>query len=664
MRGRLNLRRPRRLSSIIYLKPMISMKRSFFRLSLFVAIFITMLLGAGFQPWGGTTLAQGGDEPEPVGKAYRGEVIFQQRCAQCHGAQGDGNAPLADQLPDTLPDFTDPNYTRGKTPQELFDVITNGRMDRMMPPWGQELSEAERWDAVAYIWSLSQSPDTIQQARELFDQSCASCHGSNGAGLEEGVPDLRNPHWLEADDQAIIAAFTDEAHPEVAGVEAADLPLLASAVRRFSLGFDQREVVVEGSGDIRVLVKNGTTGEILADHPVRLFIFEQERFVDMREGRTDDAGRARFVGLPTNPTWAYVAEAQYQDLTYHSEPGQFAPQTEMIDLTVSVYDPGATKDAVSIERAHWLIDLSTPGFVDVGEVYVFANSADRVYAGEKVDPNAPPRVLEIPLPEGAVNIVVEGQGMDDRFQIDGTTVVDTQPLPPGTMQLFLRYTLPVMEDQVVISHPLPYYTRMLNLLVPDIGIQVNAPDWQEDEPIATENGDFLNYIILDLPAGSEPKAMIRGITDETVVGAEEEPREIIARGVAPGISSDPRFSWALVGLGVVILGVALAVGWRRYSQVRAALPTLREEQKQSLVAQIAALDEAFEAGEIPRDRYDEQRNLLKLQLIALLRQDREEGSPAESLTQLAQTPKIHPEEEPIPSTEVTEETRDDDNTLD
>lgn len=630
-----------------------------------ILIILGFLLAAFVVVPYGLVFAQEGDsppQPEPVGKAYRGKTLFLQRCASCHGENGDGNSPLADQLPG-LPDFTAPDYTQGKTPQELFDVITNGRMDKMMPPWGNELSEGERWDLVAYIWSLHYSPHQLANIQGLYEQTCASCHGSSGTGVAEGAPDLHNPKWLAATDDEIIAAFTSEAHPSIPDLKEEDLPLLASAARRFSLGFDETQVTIEGTGDVEILVKNGTTGEILPHQPVRLLIFQQEQFQDMREGETDEQGRVQFTGLPTNPTWAYIAETTYQDLPYHSDVGQFSPDTNMIELTVSVYDPGATRDAISIDRAHWLVDITTPGFVDVGEVYVFANSADRVYAGERPDPNAPPRVLEIPLPDNAIGINVEGQAFGDRFQLDGTTVIDTQPLPPGTMQLFVRYALPVEDGQVIISHPLPYYTRMLNLLAPDIGIQVDAPDWQEDEPIATQGGNFLNYTIFDLPAGATPRAVISGITEKMAQSAQDassQPREVVDHGAAPGVSGFPHFPWVVLGMGIVVLAGAVALGWHKHRQVQAEAPILREEQKQALAAQIAALDEAFEAGEIPRDQYDEQRNLLKLQLIALLREERESDEDKEGLNQLDQTPKIHPEEDASqPATEVSEESQDD-----
>ncbi len=625
-----------------------SMTRTIARIASFLILFSLFFWGISTGPGTMKALAQGGDQPlGPVGKAYRGQSLFSQRCASCHGEQGDGKSELADKLPDTLPDFTARDYTQGKSPQFIFDVITNGRMDRMMPPWGNELSEEARWDLTAYIWSLSQSPHRVAAAERIYEQQCASCHGSSGAGVEADVPDLRDPKWLQATDDEMVAAVTSEAHPTVEGLQENDLPALVLAVRRFSLGFDQTQVAVEGTGDVSVLAKNGTTGEILAQQPVRLLIFQQEQFVNTKEGVTDDKGRVHFTGLPTNPTWAYIAETTYHDLPYHSEVGQFTPGQETLEMTVAVYDPGATRDAISIDRAHWLIDISTPGFVDVGEVYVFANSANRVYTGERPDPNAAARVLEIPLPEDAVGINVEGQAMGDRFQLDGTTVIDTQPLAPGTVQIFLRYALPVTHGQVTLGHPLPYYTRMLNLLAPDVGISVDAPDWNQDDPISTQGGDFLNYTLFDLPAGASPQAVISGISEKTITSDQEKeaPREVVDRNAAPGISGFPAFPWIVSGVGVLLLVASMALGWRKHQQTLAAMPLIREEQKKALTAQIAALDEAFEAGELPRDQYDEQRNLLKLQLIALLQEEHAARDDEVSLTALAETPKIHPEEE-------------------
>ncbi len=623
---------------------------SFSKRRTIVFVFLTILIGMMVvMPMGNSSnrvYAQDGGQTEPAGRAYRGKTLFSQRCVQCHGEQGKGDGPLAEQIPGELPDFTAADYAVDKSPQEIFDTITNGRMDKMMPPWGDQLSEDERWDLASYVWSLHLPAGAMDEAVKLYEQDCSSCHGSSGAGVEAGVPDLNNPHWLSATDAQLVAAFTTDTHPDVGQLDENEQMLLASAVRRFSLGFDQTQVSVEGLGDVEVSVSNGSSGEHLANQPVRLIIFEQEQFVETREGETDDQGRARFTGLPTAPTWAYVAETTYQGLTYHGEVGQFSPDSNMIEISVSVYDPGASKEAISIDRSHWLVDISNPGFVDIGEVYAFLNTADHVYTGEAASGQEAPRVLEIPLPDDAIHISVEGETLGERFILDGTTLIDTQPLPPGNTQIFLRYSLPVEKGRVTLSHPLLYPTKMLNLLAPDIGISIDAPDWQQGDPIPTQSGAFLNYSIFDLPAGAMPTATLNGITEDILTSTtSDEPQQVIDRNAAPGVSGTPYLPWIVSGLGLIVLGGGVAIGWRKHRQTLAAVPDLREEQKKALIQQIAALDDAFESGEITGDEYHKQRNTLKLQLIALMREEHEGDDAADATESIAETPKIHPEED-------------------
>ena len=624
---------------------------SFKRLRNAFIVFALLLLmaggAAGLTPR--AAYAQDGGGAEPVGKAYRGKTLFVQRCVQCHGEQGKGDGPLAAQLTSPPPDFTAPDYAADLSPQDIFDVITNGRMDKMMPPWGNELSEDERWDLTAYVWSLHIPQAALDEATALYESKCTECHGSSGAGLKDGVPDLTDPKWLGETDAGLVAAFTGASHPDSGALSEDEQQLLATAVRRFSLGFDQSQVTVEGLGDVEVQVVNGTTGEHLANQPVRLLIFEQEQFAEMREGETDEQGRAQFTGLPTAPTWAYVVETTYQDLTYHSDVGHFSPDSNMIELIASVYDPGASMDAVSIDRAHWLIDLTNPSFIDVGEVYSFLNSADRVFAGEMAPGSDKPRVLKIPLPENAIHINVEGETLGERFVLDGTTLIDTRPLPPGNTQIFLRYSLPVENGSVTLAHQVMYPTAMLNLLAPDIGVTIEAPDWQQDDPIQTQGGDFLNYSIFDLPAGATPAATISGISEDllTASAGGNEPQQIIDRNAAPGISGAPYLPWIVLGLGLVVLGGGVAIGWRKHRQTMADRPALLEEQRKTLIARMAALDDAYEAGEIPADDYHKERNTLKLQIIALMREEAEEQEPEEMAPNIGERPKIHPEEDEI-----------------
>jgi mono/diheme cytochrome c family protein/plastocyanin len=43
-------------------------------------------------------------------------------------------------------------------------------------------SDQELWDAVAFIWNYNTTPDALVEARQLYAQNCAACHGEKGAG--------------------------------------------------------------------------------------------------------------------------------------------------------------------------------------------------------------------------------------------------------------------------------------------------------------------------------------------------------------------------------------------------------------------------------------------------------------------------------------------------
>jgi high-affinity iron transporter len=92
--------------------------------------------------------------PEDLPSAARGAALYAENCASCHGASGRGDGPAAERLERRPADFTDPAFMREQTPDDFFLVISLGRRGAAMPGWEDSLSVEERWDLVAYVWSL------------------------------------------------------------------------------------------------------------------------------------------------------------------------------------------------------------------------------------------------------------------------------------------------------------------------------------------------------------------------------------------------------------------------------------------------------------------------------------------------------------------------------
>lgn len=162
----------------------------------------------------GAAGALAGGAAAPRGDATKGEALYARKCAVCHGETGKGDGPAEFVLFPKPRDLTSGRFKIRSTPtlptdQDLFRVITRGIPGTAMPAW-ELLTEAERWDLVAYVKRLSPvfgeraagPPLTIpppprptralSKLGERFyaDAGCVECHGPSGRGDGTSAPTL------------------------------------------------------------------------------------------------------------------------------------------------------------------------------------------------------------------------------------------------------------------------------------------------------------------------------------------------------------------------------------------------------------------------------------------------------------------------------------------
>ena len=100
-----------------------------------------------------TAIAGGGSTPPLRGNPDEGKLIFEDRCAACHGPHGRGDGPRAPFL-SPRPASLISAGTSVKSDVELLAVITNGKPRTDMPAWKDLLTEEQRRDVLAYIRTL------------------------------------------------------------------------------------------------------------------------------------------------------------------------------------------------------------------------------------------------------------------------------------------------------------------------------------------------------------------------------------------------------------------------------------------------------------------------------------------------------------------------------
>lgn len=75
--------------------------------------------------------------------------------------------------------FSTPEFYQASSPYQIFEALAE-----------TSLSDAEKWDVVAYIWESNTTAEALANGRELYAQNCAACHGENGGGNGVFADDL------------------------------------------------------------------------------------------------------------------------------------------------------------------------------------------------------------------------------------------------------------------------------------------------------------------------------------------------------------------------------------------------------------------------------------------------------------------------------------------
>ena len=84
--------------------------------------------------------------------AEAGAALYTQKCAGCHGAQGAGDGVMAAQIQtqfgSPVSNLTADPVARAQTPEQWYSVISNGELDKGMPPFTDSLDPDQRWDVI------------------------------------------------------------------------------------------------------------------------------------------------------------------------------------------------------------------------------------------------------------------------------------------------------------------------------------------------------------------------------------------------------------------------------------------------------------------------------------------------------------------------------------
>lgn len=142
----------------------------------------------------------------PDGDLARGEQLYGDHCASCHGSGGTGDGPGAEALRPRPASLVEHEYTDAR----LAEVLWNGVAGTAMPAWRDHAPE-DRAALAAIVSRFSARrqdpalPDSIEDiGARVYAGNCVQCHGVDGDG--------RGP---AADEQAIAPTNFQRQRPSL-----------------------------------------------------------------------------------------------------------------------------------------------------------------------------------------------------------------------------------------------------------------------------------------------------------------------------------------------------------------------------------------------------------------------------------------------------------------
>jgi mono/diheme cytochrome c family protein len=562
-----------------------------------------------------------------------GEEIYLQNCAPCHGPEGAGDGPVAGDLPDPPTRFADAESIRDRSPAELFHVTKFGRVEKLMPPWRNQLTDQQIWQAVFYAWSLHTSQAEIEAGAAIYAEECAACHGPTGAGDGPDSPgdlaDLGNLATMTFVSQAELAERWIEAHPEIGG-DLADSQQQAvlEFVRSFTYRAAWESALGAGSGAIEgEVVQQSAGGEPFSGGTIGLEIYSHATLLETKDTVAGEDGRFIFEQVPVDPSLFYLVYTIYNDVRYSSPVLRFGAEAvpdSRLEVTLPVYETTEDLSAISINRMSWIVEHD-PGSLLIGQVVAFGNSGDRAVAGAQRQGIDVPVTVSIPLPPGATEIGLQDGIIGGVYRLVDNVLYDTRPVPPGegTRQIFVRYRLPYAGTSAEIQQPLPYPVEGLNLLVavlPNLQVSATAPNAQ----LMADGEQSIQGFLYRQWTGSRlsPQPITLQLNGLLAEGAQD-PRVPLAApqttaAVVPQL--DPMIAMAVGGGLLVLLAGVVVWRWRSRDMDTTATNDDLEARRVQLTEMIVELDEQHELGEIDDTEWQSQRSALKRALLAVVLQ--------------------------------------------
>lgn len=546
-----------------------------------------------------------------------GESLYAEKCAPCHGVNGMGDGAQSGQLPNAVPALGNLSIAKDAKPIDWYSMVTIGNIENFMPGF-QSLSDRERWDVTAYALTLSLSDDMIARGAQIFSENCVECHTNENLPLqnasamaERSLADIQN---------VVLSGLDTEMHSFQDVLSDEDTLAVATYVRYLGFTPNQElsnEVTDEENPDnsstseqpVSEFSEFSITGQlenldIVPDNlMVVLSAYDGMDLAFQLESPVTSTGTYVFENLENVSGRIYQASVVIDDIQHISE----VMHEPVIDsdgnaqLPISISKTSFDSSALYAERMHVFFDFLDEETIQIVEMFVVQNPTDTVILAK--DSSTP--VITFNIPPQAQNLQFD-QGVmgEDYIQTDNGFGSLISINANSSTQILFAYELPY-DKSLDLSIQLPLPVNASIFMLPADTVDFESPQLTFTGERDVQGMQIQTYAGDVMDANSTINVSLSGKIKQKV--------SLVQSGNTTSI---------IIGAATFLLALVFAVVYFS-GKVKANKEqdnvVYHEDDLDSLLDAVIALDDAFQSGDIPEEAYLNRRN----ELTKLIKQRQE-----------------------------------------
>ena len=441
----------------------------------------------------------------------------------------------------TAPSLSDPDRVAQGSPADWFQTTRDGRIENLMPPWGNQLTEAQIGDVVAWVWQLSTNPDELDEGARLWETVAAPLGNRDWQTL---ALTANHQAWTET-----VTADLDGQQQPVPTPE--ELRLIQRYLQSLTLTPDWAKPLRSGSGVLKGRIRQLSPGEP-TDPPTEVRLQAQAGETVLGIYSAPVAADGTFVLEDVEPALRilWTAQAAQADLDFASPPVGFDEFGQAPELTLDLYLPSTTHGDLEVESLQLVLALSGEKLL-VGQTVLLVNRLPWVFTGEAETPGTLPVTARIPIDPAANEVTLADFGRT-RFTAGDGFVLDSAPVHPvsGRHQAVLGYTLPWPLADRRWRQDWPYPVRQATLLIAEVpGLEFEPAGFMQFGERELDGRTFSVWHVADLPNGILDIRFSGAAADR--VGAAGQQR------LSPQTLPEPAYlmpRWLPAALALLLLG--------------------------------------------------------------------------------------------------------------